>query len=442
MSDRDRPRPPSVDRLARDPRLDGFPEVTRVEAARAAVQAAAGATASLDELVEDARRRASELSAPSLRPAVNMSGVVLHTGLGRARLAPSVAAHVAAVLDGHATVEFDLETGGRGDRQAHAEGLLRRLTGAEAALVVNNCAAAVYLALAAHGAGREVVLSRGQMVEIGGSYRMPDIVRQTGCRLVEVGCTNKTRLSDYETALTAETAVLLRCHPSNFRIVGFTGEPSARELAGLARDRGLLLLDDVGSGCLVDTARYGLPRERTLAESLTDGADLVMASGDKLLGGPQAGLLLGRSDLVAACKRHPLARAFRVDKATLAALEATLRLYAEGREEELPVWRYAARPLAEVNRLAHTLKRAWPGAWVADGLTEMGGGSMPGRGLPTRRTAIPAESADELLSRLRRHETPVVGRIEQGVVWLDPRTAEPAEVRSVAALLRRWAENR
>ena len=277
------------------------------------------------------------------------------------------------------------------------------------------------------------------MVEIGGSFRMPDIVRDSGCRLVEVGCTNKTRLSDYASAVGQETSAVLRCSPSNFRIVGFQGEPTATEIAGLCRERGLMMIDDVGSGCLVDTTRFGLPRERTLREALLDGADVVTASGDKLLGGPQSGLVLGRRDLVQRLAQHPLARAVRVDKLILAGLEVTLRLYAEGREADVPVWRYAGRPLDEIRKAAKTLARACPG-WssVEPGSTEMGGGSMPGRGLPTWRVGLSVDDPEEALRRLRNAPRPVIGYIERDKVWLDPRTAEPDEVREVAAELRAW----
>jgi L-seryl-tRNA(Ser) seleniumtransferase len=435
---------PSVDRLAGHPALAGFSDRARRIGAREAVAlfrsgTQAGLSPDLEALPEWAAKLAEEADGPSLKPAINMSGVVLHTGLGRARLAPEAAMRILEAAFDHSAVEIDLDTGARGDRQGHVRDLLCELTGAEDALVVNNCAASVHLALHALCAGREVVLSRGQMVEIGGAFRMPDIVRDSGCRLVEVGCTNKTRLSDYEGALTDETAAVLRCHPSNFRIIGFYSEPTATELARLCQERGVCLIDDVGSGCLVDTTRFGLPRERTLRDALADGADLVLASGDKLLGGPQAGLVLGREELVVRMAAHPTARAFRVDKLTLAGLESTLRLYAEGREAEVPVWRYAGRSLEEVKKLARTVARACPG-WgaVEPGTTEMGGGSMPGRGLPTWRVGLSVDDPEAALRRLRSAPKPIIGYVERDRVWLDPRTVELDEAREVAAELRSW----
>ena len=425
---------PSVDLLARDPALAGFPDRIRRVASRAAVAAARGAMlsgGSPGDILADAVARCQAMLGASLRPAINMSGVVLHTGLGRARLAPAAVEQVRSVCGAHSVLEFDEELGGRGDRQEHVRGMLCELTGAEDALVVNNNAAAVVLTLSALCAGREVVLSRGQMVEIGGSFRMPDIVRHSSCRLVEVGTTNKTRLADYENALTKDTAAVLRCHPSNFQIVGFTEEPSATELAAFCKSKGIALIDDVGSGCLVETEAYGLPHEPTLAESLATGADAVTASGDKLLGGPQAGIVLGTREAVRKVAKHPLARAFRVDKLTLAALEATLRLYLEGRECEVPVWRYVSRPLDEVKRLAGLLGAGK----VVEGATEIGGGSLPGVTVPTWRVGLEGNPED-LATLLRSGPRPVVGYIHEGTFWLDPRTADEEECQAVASLLK------
>jgi len=386
---------------------------------------------SFDEIVAKAMSLAKELIQPSPRPVINMTGVILHTGLGRAALGPGPA------CNGHVAVEFDLETGGRGDRQDLVRGLLCELTGAEDAIVVNNCAAALFLTLRALCQDSEVVLSRGQMVEIGASFRIPDIVKESGCTLVEVGCTNKTRLSDFEAALSEKTTALLRCHPSNYRIVGFTEEPDARELASTAHDRGLLLIDDVGHGNLSDFSKFGLPRERTLRDSLADGADIVLASCDKLMGGPQAGVILGKTELVQKIGKHPLARAVRVDKLTLLALTAVLTTHAEGSAIELPIWRYARRPSELVKRDAQKLAKIFPWkAVVEPGLTEMGGGSMPGSGFPTWRVGLPAKSPEALLGWLRHQYTPIIGRIEKGKVWLDPRTCETEEVRYVSQILK------
>lgn len=430
---------PSVDKLSQSPELSAFAERVRRVAARGAVSEARARLSSggeVDGVVERAVELARSLSEASLRPAVNMSGVVLHTGLGRARLAEAAVQHVERAAKDHSSLEFDEFTGGRGDRQEHVRGLLQELTGAEDALVVNNCAAAVVLSLNALASGKEVMLSRGQMVEIGGSFRLPEIVAQSGCVLREVGTTNKTRLQDYESAFSELTAAVLRCHPSNFKIVGFHEEPSAQELAAFCAARGVFLVDDVGSGCLVDTTQYGLPHERTLGEALGDGADVVTASGDKLLGGPQAGIIVGKAPVVSKIRAHPLARAFRVDKLTIAGLEATLRLYLEGRHEEIPVWRYVGRSLDEVRDLAVTLAEAVSGEAV-EGATEIGGGSLPGVTVPTYRVGIKDNNPEDMAALLRAQPVPVVGYIQDGIFWLDPRTAEKHEVDLASSYLSR-----
>lgn len=431
---------PKVDVLAASPLLERFPAAVRTSAARSAIEAMRsalreGAVVDLSHAESAALEVAQAISSPSLKPVVNATGIVLHTGAGRARLAPAAIEAIARVAASHSSVEVDLEDGRRGDRQTHVRSLLCELTGAEDALVVNNCAAAVFLALNTLCSGGEVILSRGQMIEIGGTFRMPDIVRQSGCRLVEVGCTNKTRLSDYQEACGPETKALLRCHPSNFKVVGFAQEVPISELAGLTRSKGLLLIDDMGSGCLVDTTEYGLPRQTRVQDCIADGADVVLASGDKMLGGPQAGLILGRRDLVARMKQHPLARALRVDKLTLAALEATLRLYRDGMESTIPTLAYLAKPLATIKRDAQRLARAFPGAVVEAGWSEIGGGSLPGESLPTWRAGLPAENLDALANRLRQSDPPILSRIENGRVWLDPRTMDVSEVRTVAKIL-------
>lgn len=372
---------------------------------------------------------------PAVGAAINATGVILHTGLGRARLAESVVEAVLAVAANHSTLEIDVETGRRGDRQEAVRNRLIALTGAEDAMVVNNGASAIFLALAALCHGREVVLSRGQMVEIGGSFRMPDIVRQSGCALVEVGCTNKTRISDYSGAIGLDTAAILRCHPSNFRIVGFAEEPSAEEIANLCKERGIAFIDDVGSGCLWDFSKWGLPRERTLGEAVRDGANVVTASGDKLLGGPQAGLILGDAVSISQIRKHPLARVVRIDKLCLAALEATLRLYDSG-PEELPVLRSIAREVSEVRRDANRLKRAGGRrAKMEAGITEVGGGSLPGEGIPTLRVGLSGDP-EKLASLFRQHVPPIFGRIEKDRFWLDPRTLDRKEVLLVAKAIK------
>lgn len=433
---------PSVDKLMQEPLLAGFSVRVRGIAARQAVtfareEAARGGSVDSAKVAGHAARIAEQLARPSLGPAINMSGVVLHTGLGRARIADEAADRISVAARGHSTLEYDRASGKRGDRQDHVSALLQELTGAEQAFVVNNCAAAVFLSLNALCAGKEVILSRGQMVEIGGSFRLPDIVRQSGCRLVEIGSTNKTRVSDYSQAITGDTAAILRCHPSNFKIVGFHEEPSAQDLSALCSEHGLVHIDDVGSGCLIDTTKFGLPRERTLREAVADGPDVVTASGDKLLGGTQAGLILGKSDAVGRIARHPLARAVRVDKLTLAGLEATLSLYAEGRHLEIPVWRYLARPLKEVEAMAKAIAKAWKGGTrIEPGKTEVGGGSMPTAAVDTVRVGLTGDDPDQIAADLRGLETPVVGYIEDHTFWLDPRTAESEEVKFVVSQLK------
>ena len=430
---------PKVDVLAASEALSGFPDKVRILAAQRAIELERSARLRGEaegDILASALNSAKEMLAPLLVPLINASGVVLHTGLGRARLAPAAVEALAAAATSHVAVELDLASGKRGDRQALVRELICSLTGAEDAIVVNNCASAVLLTLSALAKGGEVILSRGQMVEIGGSFRMPDIVRRSGCKLVEVGCTNKTRLSDFEDAITARTRVILRCHPSNYKIVGFVGEPSVGELAKLARKHGVPLIDDVGSGCLVDTTAFGLPREPKFGESLSEGVDLALASGDKLLGGPQAGLIIGKKELVSKLARHPLARAVRVDKLTLAALTATLQLYVQGRESTIPTLKYLGRLEAEVREGAVALAAGFPGAVVEPGLTEIGGGSLPGVGVPTWRCGLPAKNADRLAQALRTGPPSVLARIEKGMVWLDPRTMELDEVKATVQRLR------
>ncbi len=377
---------------------------------------------------------------PTLAPVINATGVLLHTNLGRAPLSRASLEAVAEVGRGYSTLEFDLESGGRGSRAEHLRGLLRRLTGAEDGLAVNNNAAAVLLALAALAAGREVVISRGELVEIGGGFRIPDVLRQSGARLVEVGTTNRTYVADYAEAITAETAAILRVHASNFRLSGFTEQPALPALAALARERGLLLIDDLGSGSLVDTGRFGLAPEPTVPRSVAAGADVVLFSGDKLLGGPQAGIAVGRSEPIARLRRHPLARALRIDKLSLAGLAATLAHYARGEAESaVPLWRLLARPVEELEaRARRWALAAGEGATVIGGRSMIGGGSLPEESVATVLLALePAGTergaADELARRLRSGSPPVIARIEDGRVLLDPRTVEPEDDDAVAA---------
>ena len=373
------------------------------------------------------------LRRPRLRPVINATGVILHTNLGRAPLAAAAADATARIAGRYSTLEFDPKTGRRGKRHDLVAEPLRYLTGAPAAAVVNNCAAAVLLMLTALAKGREVIVARGELVEIGGGFRMPEIMRLSGARMVEVGTTNRTRAEDYAAAITPRTAAILKVHASNYQVVGFTESVELKPLAALAHQRQLLLLHDLGSGSLIETTGYGLAPEPRIQDSLQAGVDLVAASADKMLGGPQAGLLLGRADLVERVMKHALARAVRVDKLTIAALAATLDLYLTQSFTALPVWdMLGASPDSVASRA-----RAWQSRLSELGLTvdvvpgesAVGGGSLPGERLPTSLVAIrPARgSAADLLRRLREHEPPVIGRIEQELVLLDPRTVLAGE---------------
>jgi L-seryl-tRNA(Ser) seleniumtransferase len=397
-------------------------------------------------VVEEAHKRSS----PSLTGAINATGIVLHTGLGRARLAAEAVAAIAEVAAGHSPVEIERETGKRGSRREHVRSLLCELTGAEDATVVNNCAGAVLLAVSALAAGREVIISRGELVEIGGAFRMPDIIRASGATLVEVGATNRTRLSDYANALTERTGLILRCHPSNFAMVGFTEETPTPDLVALGREHGIPVMDDEGSGALLSPTLLGLPGKGSLPDSVKAGSDIVTASGDKLLGGPQAGLVLGSRAAIERITTHPLARALRVDKLTLAGLEATLRLYRDPEQAQIaiPTLRYLTRTLPELRRLAVRLKARIRSVLSPERFTltlvpersQVGGGSLPGEDLPTvcvgLRPVGPSVSADRIAAHLRRHHPPVFARIHHDAVLFDPRTLDPAEFAVIADALR------
>jgi L-seryl-tRNA(Ser) seleniumtransferase len=375
----------------------------------------------------------AELRRPRLRPVVNATGVILHTNLGRAPLAAAAAQAAAAIAGRYSTLEFDPRTGRRGRRHDLVSDLLRHLTGAEAAAVVNNCAAAVLLMLTALAKGKEVIVARGELVEIGGGFRMPDVMRLSGARLVEVGTTNRTRAEDYAAAITPRTAAIMKVHASNYQVIGFTESVELKALAEIARQHKVLLLHDLGSGSLLETAPYGLAEEPRIQDSIRSGADLVACSGDKLLGGPQAGLLLGRTALVDRAMKHPLARAVRVDKLTLAALIATLDLYLTQSLAGLPVWDMLGVSAESIAARA----RAWQSRLMERGAavevvaaeSTVGGGSLPGERLATTALAIaPARGgAADLLRRLREHEPPVIGRIVEERVLLDPRTVLPDE---------------
>jgi L-seryl-tRNA(Ser) seleniumtransferase len=411
---------PSVDELAR-----GLDDPLAIDAARAVLDRAREELRAGADPGDLAGRLAAELRAlraPSLRRVLNATGVIVHTNLGRAPLAEEAIAQVVETARGYSNLELDLTEGTRGSRQDHVAALLRRLTGADAALVVNNNAAAVLLALAALGEGREVVVSRGELIEIGDGFRIPDVLMRSGARLVEVGTTNRTRAKDYEKAIGPDTALLLRVHQSNFRVVGFTELPRLEELAAVARRHGLPLVDDQGSGALL-----GLPDEPTAKESLAAGADLVCFSGDKLLGGPQAGIVVGRADLVERLRRHPLQRAVRADKLSLAALEGTLRLYLDA-PERIPVLRMLAQDTATVRARAERLASLVGGS-IEETVGRVGGGALPLAELPSFACAV----EESLSAPLRHGEPPVVGVLRDGKLLLDCLTLADAEVDEVAA---------
>lgn len=397
---------------------------------------------SIEQIAEQVRDAALRMSTPSIRRVINATGIVLHTGLGRAVLPEAARSAVMDTASGHSNLEIDVETGGRGSRKAHYANLLADLCGAKAAMAVNNNAAAVFLVLNTLARGREVIISRGQLVEIGGSFRLPDIMTQAGVRLVEVGTTNRTRISDYEAAITDETAIILRVHPSNFRIVGYTQEASLDELVELGRRYDVPVVDDMGSGALIDLSQFGLKGDPVVQDSIRAGADIVTFSGDKLLGGPQAGLIVGRKDIMDDLASSPLARALRLDKLTIAALESTLRLYTDPSTviDKIPTLRSIARPLTDINRAAQRLRRQLVQVMpdkvsveVIGGLSEIGGGSLPGECLPTKLVAISVSTNGltnpmDLAKAFRMSNPPIFGRVGEGRFLLDLRTVEDAEI--------------
>jgi L-seryl-tRNA(Ser) seleniumtransferase len=404
-----------------------------------------GAPAPGAELAERVVARLARGGAFSLAPVINATGVVLHTNLGRALLSPLARERLLSAAGAYSNLEMDVARKERGSRYAHLEGLLRRLTGAPASLVVNNCAAAVLLALETLARGKEVIVSRGELIEIGGEFRIPDIMRRSGAVLREVGTTNRTHLKDYAGAIGPETALILKVHTSNYRVVGFTADVSSRELVELGRARGVPVMEDLGSGCLVDLTRHGFPHEPTVPEVVAAGVSLVTFSGDKLLGGPQAGILVGQGDLVERLARNPLNRALRIDKFTVAALEATLYAYEAGTAlETIPTLRMLTEPVASIRRRAQQLARRLPaaaaralGVSVVASRSQVGGGALPTVELPTAALALgtaahPAQPLDEAL---RRATPPVLGRVVDDRLLLDCRTIQAAEVPALAAIV-------
>ena len=414
---------PSVDELARSADDALAVEAARTVLARAREQIGAGRDPG--DLAMQLHEELRSARAPRLRRVLNATGVIAHTNLGRAPLAEAALDRVRDVARGYSNLEYDVGAGARGSRQEHVAHLLRRLTGAEAGLVVNNNAAAVLLALAALAEGREVLVSRGELIEIGDGFRIPDVLARSGARLREVGTTNRTRASDYEAAVGHETSLLLRVHQSNFRVVGFTEQPRLEELARVAHERGLVLVDDLGSGALVDVGD-----EPTARASLASGADLVCFSGDKLLGGPQAGIVVGQAELVERLRRHPLQRALRADKLTLAALEGTLTLALDA-PDEIPVLRMLREPAERVRARAQRLAEL-VGGEVEETVARAGGGALPLTELPSYACAV----EEELAVKLRTAATPVIAVVRDGRTLLDCRTLTDAEVEEAAEAIR------
>lgn len=464
---------PSVDRVLSDAALaEAIARLPRelvadaarreLEQARAQLRAEETVDASAEALAQRAARALEARFQRSLRLVVNATGVVIHTNLGRAPVSEAAARAMAEAASRYSTLEYDVEAGSRGSRSSHLEELLTAVTGAEAGVVVNNNAAALYLVMSVYGAGREVIVSRGQAVEIGGGFRIPDVVRQSGARLVEVGTTNRTRATDYANAIGDDTAALLRVHPSNFRITGFVEEAplsAMRKVADEARrrsqarpatpylvvdesgrrdlKRGPMLIDDIGSGCLLDTRAYGLSEEPRPQDSVAAGADLVLFSGDKLLGGPQAGVIVGGEGPMEPLRRHPLMRALRPDKTAIAGLAATLEHYLAGEaESEVPVWAMIAANSESLRLRAISWRDAVGVGEVVESESAIGGGSLPGETRPTWVWTIPSEHPSRLARFLRSWETPVIARVTDDHVLLDPRTVFAAEDETVVEAVR------
>jgi len=428
---------PSINRLLNDTRLSALPHALAKRAAREvvaearAVVLAGGAVP--DDLVAQAEARARLLQVSALRRVINATGIVIHTNLGRAPMAPEAVDAVASVAGGYSNLEMKLDTGGRGGRLAGVVEHVIALTGAEAAMAVNNTAAAVMLALTALAKGKDVLVSRGELVEIGGSFRVPEIVSAGGARLVEVGTTNRTRASDFEQAIGPETAMILRVHPANFKQVGFTERASRAELVALGAKHGIPVIEDLGSGLLGgELSLAGTPMPGGLDEHahrvVADGVDLVMFSGDKLLGGPQAGIIAGKSGMVETLRRHPVYRAVRLDKMAIVALEVTLRMVREGRELDIPVRAMLGRTAEECEALGAEICAAVPGAKLEQDVGYSGGGALPGEGVPTTVVAISGGDVEAWATALRQGEPPIVARVARGALVIDPRTLLPGDV--------------
>jgi L-seryl-tRNA(Ser) seleniumtransferase len=400
-------------------------------------------TPSQDKLLERAHVLLQFWVSPSLQTVINATGVILHTNLGRAPLSPSAIKAIQNVSIGYSNLEYDLHAGQRGSRLVHAESLLTRLTHTEAALVVNNNAAAVLLVLSALAKRRAVIIARSQLVEIGGGFRIPDVMKQSGAHLHEVGTTNRVHQSDYQSAIEdVSPALILHAHRSNFRITGFTSEPTLAELAEIAHQAGISLVDDLGSGALLDTAQFGLGHEPMVSESLTSGADLVCFSGDKLLGGPQSGIIIGKADLITRLKKHPLARAIRADKLCLAALSATLLHYLKDEAiTEIPIWRMIAALSETLRKRVQNWVNILGIGEVIESQSTIGGGSLPDETLPTFVLALSVHSPNNTLEHLRTCQPPVIARLEAGKVIFDPRTIMPEQENDLLSAIRSIPKN-
>lgn len=379
------------------------------------------------------------LSLP-IESVINATGVVIHTNLGRSPLSDETLAAMVHTATAYNTLEFDLENGKRGHRDGHIETVLQLITGAESGFIVNNCASAVFLSLSALAKGRKVIIPRSQLVEIGGGFRVPDVMKQSGAKLVEVGTTNKVRLSDYSTAFEEiaqpDQVVVMRAHQSNFKIVGFTEEPALEEIINLAHSRGSIFIDDLGSGALISTEKYSLAHEPTVQESVLAGSDLVLFSGDKLIGGPQAGILVGKKAIINKLRKHPLARVVRADKTTIAGVHATLIHYLKDEyEQKIPIWRSINRSLSDIKQRAENLIATTGKGRLIEGKSAIGGGSLPGETQPTWLVGIEVASPMDYLAKLRHNSPPVIARIEEGMVVFDLRTIEPKDDHIIAKIL-------
>lgn len=438
---------PSVEQLLQTARVAGLTTAygrpltldalrLSLDETRAAVRAGLDSIPNHDQLTARAASLLAEWTRPTLQPVINATGVILHTNLGRAPLSRAAVEAMQSAALGYSNLEYDLSTGKRGSRTVHAESILQKLTGAESALVVNNNASAVLLVLSALAKGKRVVISRSQLVEIGGSFRVPDVMKQSGAKLAEVGATNKVHLRDYKEALTEGAALVLRAHRSNFKIVGFTEEPELAKIANLAHEFNLPFVDDLGSGALLDTAIYGLGHEPTVQESLAAGADLVCFSGDKLLGGPQAGIIVGKKELLDRIKKHPLARAVRADKLCLVALTATLLHYLKDEAPRaVPVWQMISMSPRAVKVRAEAWREKLGQGEVIPSESTVGGGSLPDESMHTFVLSLSVKSPEKFLKRLRESNPPVIARTESDKILFDPRTVLEEQDSSLLSVL-------